>query len=172
MVVADTPIPAGMSVRAFNHRLGDSGLSFYASALLAAELRAGCPQSLHARPFLMPGQDSAVHGRLLQWFQAQAIEPELIAEFDDAALMNAFGQAGLGVFAAPSVLRDDLSRQYAVQEVGRTRDIRQEFYVISVQRRDTHPCVKAVLGSAQSLLSDGSARGLARTPRIKPKPAT
>jgi LysR family transcriptional activator of nhaA len=158
MVVADTPIPAGMSVRAFNHRLGDSGLSFFASAALAAELSAGFPRSLHARPFLMPGQDSAVHGRLLQWFEVHTIEPDLIAEFDDAALMNAFGTAGLGVFAAPSVLRDDLSRQYAVQEIGRTRDIRQEFFVISVQRRDTHPCVKAVLDSAQSLLSHNAAR--------------
>lgn len=152
MVIADSPTPPGTGVRAFNHRLGETGMCFMAAPSLAARLESDFPACLHQRPMLMPGQDTALYGRLVRWFERQRIAPELVAEFDDAALMKAFGRAGLGVFASPAVLAKEISEQYGVVQVGNTDEVRQEFFAISVQRRTTHPCVRAIFDHAGASL--------------------
>lgn len=152
MVIADTPTPPGTGVRAFNHRLGETGLCFFASRLVVDRLRGEFPANLHRMPMLMPGQDTALYGRLVRWFERHHIAPELVAEFDDAALMKAFGRAGLGIFTAPAALADEVAEQYAAVPIGTTDEVRQEFYAISVQRRTTHPCVRAIFDHAGTSL--------------------
>jgi LysR family transcriptional activator of nhaA len=76
----------------------------------------------------------------------------LVAEFDDAALMKAFGRAGLGIFSSPGALAEDIAAQYSVKAIGQTDEVRQEFFAISVQRRTTHPCVRAIFDHAGSSL--------------------
>lgn len=152
MVIADSPTPAGTGVRAFNHRLGETGLCFMAAPAVVASLEGDFPACLHRVPMLMPGQDTALYGKLVRWFERQNIAPELVAEFDDAALMKAFGRAGLGVFASPAALAGEIADQYTVRPIGVTDEVRQEFYAISVQRRTTHPCVRAIFDHAGSSL--------------------
>lgn len=153
MVIADSPTPPGISVRAFNHRLGETGLSFFAAAdRFDPDQAVVFPACLQGQPFLMPGEDTALHGRLVRWFERQGVMPELVAEFDDSALMTAFGRSGHGVFAAPSVLAEEIVRQYGVLLLGSTDEVRQEFYAISIQRRNTHPCVQAIFEHAAESL--------------------
>jgi LysR family transcriptional activator of nhaA len=152
MVIADTPTPPGTGVRAFNHRLGETGLFFFAAPSLADRMKTDFPACLHRMPMLMPGQDTALYGRLVRWFERHAITPELVAEFDDAALMKAFGRAGLGIFSSPAALADEIAEQYSVKPIGQTDEVRQEFFAISVQRRTTHPCVRAIFDHAGSSL--------------------
>jgi LysR family transcriptional activator of nhaA len=155
MVIADSPTPPGVSVRAFNHRLGDSGMAFFAQPeLFKQSIDAGFPQCLHRQPVLMPGQDTALYGRLVRWFEKLGVSPELVAEFDDAALMTAFGRAGHGYFAAPAVLADEIVSQYGVEFIGSTDEVHQEFFAISIQRRNTHPCVRAIFDHAAESLPE------------------
>lgn len=172
MVIADTPTPPDTGVRAFNHRLGETGVCFMAEPTLAARLTADFPQSLHHTPMLMPGQDTSLYGRLVRWFERHRVVPELVAEFDDAALMKAFGRAGLGVFASPAVLAQEISQQYGVVRIGSTDEVRQEFFAISVQRRTTHPCVRAIFdhaGASLPALSAEAADGEPTTARTSRK---
>lgn len=171
MVIADTPTPPGTGVRAFNHRLGDTGMCFMAEPGLAARLVGKFPANLHRTPVLMPGQDTSLHGRLVRWFERQRVVPELVAEFDDAALMKAFGRAGLGVFASPSALAQEISKQYGVVQLGSTDEVRQEFFAISVERRTTHPCVRAIFDQAGASLPAlaGDSREGASSPQPSPK---
>ena len=152
MVIADSPTPPGTGVRAFNHRLGETGLCFFASRQVVDRLKGDFPANLHRMPMLMPGQDTALYGRLVRWFERHHIAPELVAEFDDAALMKAFGRAGLGIFSSPAALADEIADQYSVIPIGITDEVRQEFYAISVQRRTTHPCVRAIFDHAGTSL--------------------
>ena len=153
LVIADSPIPPGISVRAFNHPLGWSGISFFGAEAIGQAARGRFPDVLSSLPMLMPGEDSAMHAQLLRWFERRGVSPELIGEFDDAALMNSFGHAGMGVFAGPTALEDEICRQYEVSVIGRTDEVRQEYYAISVERRTTHPCVVAIREGAATLLS-------------------
>ena len=95
-------------------------------------------------PFLLPGEDSALRSRLLHWFEQQGVRPRIAGEFDDSALMSAFGEAGVGFFAKPSAIHDMVMRQYELDLVGSTEDIREQFFAISVQRKITHPAVLAI----------------------------
>lgn len=159
MVIADSPTPPGISVRAFNHRLGESGMAFFASRdLLLQRPEVAFPNCLDRMAMLMPGQDTALYGRLVRWFERVGVAPDLVAEFDDAALLTAFGRSGHGVFAAPAVLAEEVVGQYGVVHIGSTDEVHQEFYAISIQRRNTHPCVRAIFEHAAESLPDRIAR--------------
>ncbi len=152
LVIADGPMPQSSHVRAYNHRLGHSTLAFFAAPALALQLGDDFPRNLDRAPILLPGTDSEVSPHLLAWFERQDVSPRAVGEFDDGALMMAFGRAGSGVFAAPAVLADEICEQYGVQVIGRTGEIRQEYFAISIERRITHPCVLAVSHAASDML--------------------
>lgn len=156
LVLADMPIPQSIDVRAYNHRLGESGLTFFASPALAERCTTAFPDCLNAMPMLLPGEDSAIRARLLRWLDGLGIRPAFVAEFDGNSLMAAFGQAGAGIFVAPSTLENETRAQYGVTVVGHTAEISAEYFAISVERRLSHPCVLAITRAARDrIFRDG-----------------
>ncbi len=152
MVIADGPIPSSVNVRGFNHLLGSSGISFFATEALASRLEGEFPQNLNNMPLLLPGETTIVHSRLREWLDNQHIYPRIRGEFDDSALMKAFGQTGTGIFIAPTVIAGEVSKQYSVQVIGESREIQEQFYAISVERKISHPAVAAVTETAREWL--------------------
>ena len=144
MVIADRAMPTSMAVRGYSHFLGDSSMSAFATASLASTLTGDFPACLDNAPFLLPGVDVANRPRLLQWFDEQRIRPRVIGEFDDSALMKAFGQAGSGAFVAPTAIADYICKQYGVLMLGTIDSVREQIYAITTQRRLTHPAVVAI----------------------------
>lgn len=144
MVIADRTLPVSVNVRAHNHFLGECGLSAFAAPDLAATLKGKFPACLDNAPFLLPGADVAIRPQLMQWFDQQRIRPRVVGEFDDSALLKAFGQAGSGVFVAPSAIADYVCKQYGVQMLGLIDSVREQIYAITTQRRLTHPAIVAV----------------------------
>ena len=152
LVISDAPIPPSVSVRAYNHRLGESGVSFFASAGLFKRCKGKFPACLDGAPMLVPGDGAAVRPRLDRWRDANKLRPRVVGEFDDSALMKAFGQRGAGVFIGPTVLESEIEKQYGVKTLGRTQEIVEEFFAISVERRVTHPSVVAITAAAKDRL--------------------
>jgi LysR family transcriptional activator of nhaA len=152
LVIAGAPIPPSVSVRAYNHRLGESGVSFFASAGLFKQCKGKFPVCLDGAPMLTFGPDAPVRARLERWCHANKLRPRVVGEFDDSALMNAFGQRGAGVFIGPVLLESEIETQYGVKTLGRTAEIVEEYFAISVERRVTHPCVVAVTEAARDRL--------------------
>jgi LysR family transcriptional activator of nhaA len=153
LLIADGPIPQGVSVRGFNHLLGDCGITFFAAPSLAQKLAGGFPHSLNGNPMVLPGEATAIRGFLMQWLARQRIHPQIVGEFDDSALMKAFGRAGVGVFIAPTVIAEEVQEQYGVVAIGQTDEVRDRFYAISVERRISHPAVVAVTEAARNWLT-------------------
>lgn len=149
IVIADGPMPANSNVRGYSHLLGECGVTFFAAPSLARQVRKGFPQSLDGAPFLLPGEDAAVRSRLLKWFERERIRPRIAGEFDDGALLKEFGEAGTGVFCMPSIVTAQIKRQYGVLEVGRSSEVIEQFYAISVERRLSHPAVVAISSAAR-----------------------
>ena len=152
MVIADGPIPSGLNVRGYNHALGECGISFLAVPKLAKTIRKNFPQSLDGAPLLLPSEINVVQARLLQWLDSLHVYPRVIGEFDDSALMKVFGQAGAGIFIVPSAIDDEVAKQYGVQIIGRTEEVREQFYAISVERKLSHPAVVAITETARAWL--------------------
>lgn len=152
LVIADSPMPPTMNVRGFNHELGASSISFFASKAVQATLQGEFPQCLNDAPLLIPSEGTAVRRKLLDWFHENQIHPQITGEFDDSALMKAFGQAGTGVFIAPSALEQTMLRESDAVLLGRADNINEQFFAISVERRITHPAVMAITRHAQDWL--------------------
>ena len=165
LVIADQPMPTTLSVRAFNHLLGECGVTFFAERRLAQSLAGGFPRFLNGAPLLLPGEDAAVRRRFTQWLDDRRIQPRIVGEFDDPALLSAFGHAGAGVFAVPSVLAKQLARDRNLIALGATDAIVEQFYAISVERRLTHPAVVAVSQAARRGLFTRSGRAARRPKR-------
>ena len=149
MVLADRPLPSSMDIKGYSHPLGECGIAFLAARAVTETLEPDFPANLHGAPLLIPGGDSALHAPLLRWLERHGIQPTVVGEFDDSALMSAFGQAGAGVFPVPLTTAQEVMRQYEVIELGQTLDIRERFFAISVERRLSHPAVVAVSEAAR-----------------------
>ncbi|MBK7613198.1 MAG: transcriptional activator NhaR [Burkholderiales bacterium] len=152
LVLADEPMGRQVSVKAFNHPLGATAMSFFAAPALKRSLAKRFPQCLNGAPMLLQGRASALRQRVDAWLATQQLLPQVVGEFDDAALMKAFGGEGRGVFMAPTVLEAETSAQYGVVVVGRSSELVEEFYAVSVERRITHPCVAAITQAARDRL--------------------
>ncbi|MFT3858738.1 MAG: transcriptional activator NhaR [Aquabacterium sp.] len=149
LVLSDTPLPPALSVNAYNHRLGGSTVSFYATKALAATLKGPFPACLDGAPMLVPASDTALGARLSQWLGVHKLRPRILGEFDDNAVPKALGHFGHGVFMSPSVLDDEVRKQYGVRRLGEATDLIEAFYVITVERRITHPGVAAITQAAR-----------------------
>jgi LysR family transcriptional activator of nhaA len=152
VVLADTPVGPTVRVRAHNHVLGECGVSIFGADRLARAYRRGFPRSLDGAPFLLPRQHSALRLALDDWFERESVRPHIVGEFDDSALMNALGQAGVGLFPAPSPITRELCRQFSVRSLGTLEAVRQRFYAITVDRKLKHPAVIAICEAARRKL--------------------
>ncbi|CRM65850.1 transcriptional activator NhaR [Pseudomonas fluorescens] len=149
LVISDSPMPTHLDIKGYSQKLGECGISFFATHALAERHGGAFPECLHGAPLLIPGAETVVRSRLQRWFADQQIQPRIIGEFDDSALMQAFGQSGSGIFIAPSVIADEVVRQYGVALIGQTDAVTESFYAISVERKVKHPGIVAITEGAR-----------------------
>lgn len=152
LVLSDRIIPHGLNVRAFNHSLGESPIGFFASRDIAAKYRRTFPRSLNGAPVLLPVRSIAIRRSLDEWFEQQDLVPKVVAEFDDSALMKAFGEAGTGVFPAPLAIANEIVSKYNVKEIGVADTVKETYYAISPERRLRHPAVIQITDRARTRL--------------------
>lgn len=149
MVIADRPLPENLNVRGYSHFLGASGVSIFGAKSLLHSKGVDFPRLLDGAPFLLPGADVALYARLRRWFEVEHLHPRIVGEFDDSALMMAFGHAGAGFFAAPSAIESQVIRQHDVAIVGRLDSVRDQVFAITLERKLNHPIIAAICRFAQ-----------------------
>ena len=154
LVLADRPIPPTVSTRGFSHKLGECGVSFFATTKMHKTLKGDFPSCLNGAPLLLPSTNNQLRASINLWLDKHHIHPRIVAEFDDSALMKVFGQEGAGIFIAPAVIAPEVERQYNVSKIGQTDSVKERFYAISVERRIKHPVVSTLLETARELLFD------------------
>ncbi len=149
IVISDRPMPESPSINGFNHHLGDCGISFFCTDELYKTMQGEFPACLDKMPLLLTGDASSLKNKLLQWFKKQNIFPQIVAEFDDGALMKAFGQRGAGVFFAPSIIAKEVEVTFNVRMIGETSEVMESFYAISMYRKTKHIGVVTILNTAR-----------------------
>ncbi len=154
MVLSDTPLSGELSIKAYNHYLGASKLTVFSTPSQVRSYKKHFPRSLHGAPMLLPTPQYAIRNDLDNWFRETGIYPLVCGQFDDSALVKAFGQVGLGLFCMPSVIGDEVCKNFNVRPVGEIEGVTQKFYAISAERKVRHPAVAAVCDNARSALFD------------------
>ena len=150
LVIADAPVPSGLGVRLFSHLIGESGVSLFAVPALAAKYRRRFPDALTDAPLLLGARTSALRRAVDTWCVRAHVRPRIVAEVEDAAVLQALGAQGLGCFAAPTVVEAEIRRTYGVRVVGRLPDAYERFYAISAARTLQHPAVLRMLKAAST----------------------
>jgi LysR family transcriptional activator of nhaA len=152
VVLSDMPLPPNVSIRAYSHSLGKSSITLFAVPKLARTLRTKLPHSLQAAPFLLPTTGTVSRRLLDQWMEDAGVRPHVVAEFEDSALLKVFGQSGMGVFPASSVIGTEIAEQYGVAPVMTLTGCEEEFFAISMERRLRHPSVQRLIEEARQKL--------------------
>jgi LysR family transcriptional activator of nhaA len=156
LVISDIPLPPSISVKAFTHLLGRSSVSFFAAPALLKRFgwtlrraQATFPHCVGELPLLYPGPGTALRPRLDGWLREEGLTPQAVGEFEDSALIKAFGRQGAGIFAGPTVLREEIEEQYQVKCLGSAQGLIEEFFALSIERRIVHPAVAAITANAR-----------------------
>ena len=152
LVLSDIPLAPGLDVRAYNHAMGESTTTLFAAPELARSLKRKFPSSLSGAPFLMPSKNAAIRQQLDLWLGDQDLHPTIVGQFEDSALMKVFGQAGRGVFPAPTVVQSQIIKKYGVRAIGELEQVRERFYAISPERKIKHPAVARIIENAKTEL--------------------
>ena len=152
VVLSDEALPPSLDVRAYSHLLGETGLAFFAAKIFKpAVLRRDFPKCLATVPLLLPHESAAIRQQIAGWIADQGLSVRIAGEIQDSALLKVFGQAGVGVFPAPAAVADDITEQFAVEEIGRTDSVRERFYAVTVERRITNPAVAARIKASRRI---------------------
>ena len=152
MIISDCPIDSTQQEGLFSVKIGECSVSFWCMNPPPEKPFPGC---LEERRLLIPGRRTAMGRQLTQWFEQQGVSPSILGEFDDAALMKAFGFFNQGIFMAPTIYREEILEGEEVMLLGETQDLMEEYYVIFAERMIQHPAVKRVCESDFSFLFAG-----------------
>lgn len=152
IVIADRPISPSAKVKAYNHFVGECGISLLAAPEMAKRYRKGFPASLNAAPFLLPTPESAVRLELDQWFDTKGIEPKRIAVFQDRALMKIAARQSRGIIPIPKSIEKEVLAEFHLEVVGRIEEVKEQVYVISIERKLKNPLVLKFCQAGQSSL--------------------
>jgi len=152
LILSDRPIPSGLSVKAFSHTLGSSDISLFCPPAQSRLYSKNFPQSLDKAPMLLPTMDNPIRRPLDDWFEHIGVSPALVAEFEDSALMKAFGEAGNGIFPSPTAISDEVERMYRVRRIGNPIPVQEAYFAISPERKLKHPAVLRIIDAARARL--------------------
>ncbi|HLL24931.1 MAG TPA: transcriptional activator NhaR [Kofleriaceae bacterium] len=154
VVISDAPVPPDSEKRLFNHVLGESTITMVAPSSLAPGLRRNFPRSLHKAPLLLPLTGSSLRRNLDSWFEAEGVQPEVVAEAEDSALLKAFAADGMGAIFIPTVIAKTVCQRYDVVEIAVVDAVRERYYAITAEKRLAHPAVLAIRNAARADLFD------------------
>jgi LysR family transcriptional activator of nhaA len=144
-VLSDRAAPSNPNLRLYSHKLGEAPLAWFAPAALVDPQGPPFPACLAQMPVLLPTGHAAVRPRIDQWLEREGLRPRVAGEFEDSALLAAFGRSGMGAFPASHWSREELLADGSIVLLGESPELVEAFYLISAERRVQHPLVQRLL---------------------------
>jgi LysR family transcriptional activator of nhaA len=144
-VLSDRAAPPNPNLRLYSHALGDAPMAWFAPAAMAKKVKKPFPECLADLPVLLPTGHAAVRPRLDQWFERKEIRPRIAGEFEDSALLAAFGRSGMGAFPSSRWSNAELLKDPGLKFLGETPEVVEHFHLISAERKIQHPLVQRLL---------------------------
>jgi LysR family transcriptional activator of nhaA len=132
VVLLDAPASNGFQGR--THGVGESDVGIFGTSGLVEQYKENFPQSLAGAPLLLPPIGSVMRQLLDAWLSVHSIEPRVVAEVDDTALLKAFATAGLGLLALPIATAREAGKRYSLRRVGVVEGARVMYYALTIDR--------------------------------------
>ena len=141
MILSDYPVDSNQSPGLFSKKLGECNMSFFCQKAIQLD---DFPADLEKHRLLIPGSRTSMGRKLLQWFDQQGIQPNVLGEFDDAALMKSFARYNNVIFLAPQIYQKEVDGSAPLYQVAEVAELKEEYYVIFAERMIQHPAVKSI----------------------------
>ena len=151
VVISDQPVPRALSIKVSAVEIGASGIGFFVPRAMVKR-GVSLERALTQLPVLLPSPNTEVRRKLDSWFERNDIEPTIAAEFEDGALMKAFGRRGTGIFPAPVIVRDDIADMYHARYLGEASGVQEHYFLVVASRRRKQPLLQQVLERASASL--------------------
>lgn len=148
LVLADHAPALSLNFKVQHQIMATSAVSWYATPLVAEQAVIDFPHCLAQLPVLLPTTHNALRSRLKHWFESERINPNVVGEFEDNALLTTFGISGMGVFPAADWLEDYITQQHGLIKIAGCGDVVEHFHAIYTQRKVIHPLVSKLLMSS------------------------
>lgn len=149
VILTDAPANPNVKVHAFSHLLGESEVAFFGHARLVERHGGEFPRCMEGAPVLLPTENTVLRRSLDQWFEIKGVRPNVVGEFEDSALLQAFGRQGAGFFPGASVIKGEIEAQYGVRLIGLATEVKERLYSVTVERKIKNPAVEAICESAR-----------------------
>jgi LysR family transcriptional activator of nhaA len=149
LVLAGQPAPPNPNLRLVSERLVAAPVDWFGPASLVRKAEVDTfPRSLARLPVLLPTRHAVLRHTLELWFDGLGLQPTVVGEFEDSALLAVFAARGLGVFPVSRLGADDVGLMRGLRLLGRSADLKEEIHAIRSRRGLHHPLVRRVLGAA------------------------
>jgi LysR family transcriptional regulator, transcriptional activator of nhaA len=152
LVLADRSAPQRANLRLQSKLLGNVAIAFYGTRDLQRKYAGSFPESLQGVPLLLPARSNPLRASIDTWLEGHDLQPQIIAEFSDSALLKTFGRTGLGLFPAPLAMQGDILAQFGAVPVGELTGVSESWYAIATQRRLQHPAVSLILDASTAAM--------------------
>jgi len=149
VVLAGQAAPRNPNQRLSSERIDRSEVQWYGPASLVRKpMRDRFPQSLLDLPVLLPTAHSPLRSTLDRWFHDSGIRPQVVAEFEDSALLAVFAARGLGVFPVSQLGAQDVGLVRGLRLLGSIPEVSEEVHAIWSKRGQHHPLVRQLVAAA------------------------
>ena len=81
------------------------------------------------------------------------MRPDIVAEFDNSALLKAAASSGIGVFAMHSAATAEITERLGFTRVGELDGLSIRFQALTRERRLDHPLLRRALDEAAASLA-------------------
>jgi LysR family transcriptional regulator, transcriptional activator of nhaA len=150
LVLTGQAAPQNPNLRLVSEKLAATAVDWYGPASLVRQAAAkDFPHCLNSLPVLLPTGHSALRATLDRWFDAEGLQPHVVGEFEDSALLAVFAARGMGVFPSSRLGADDLALMRGLRLLGRCEGVHEEIHAIRTRRSQHHPLVQQVLAAAR-----------------------
>jgi LysR family transcriptional activator of nhaA len=144
-VLSDRAAPAKSELRITSQMLSSSPVIWCAPRNWADAARKDYPRSFAHVPLLLPTRHSAARQRIDHWLEREKINPLIVGEFEDNALLMTFAAAGMGVFPAAASQESDILDAHKLEKIATCLEVHEEFHLIYTARKVLHPLLTQLL---------------------------
>ncbi len=154
LVISDREIPPHIKIKGYSHFLGSSTISLLGSTIHKNKYKKNFPKSLNNAPLLIPSSESILHNEILNWISNNQISPQILANFQDTALMKIAAKNKLGIIPVPKIISKEVCKEYNLEVIGEIKDIKERLYIITLERRLKNPLIVEISNQSLNLFDN------------------
>lgn len=143
LVLSDVPPSEEGALKIVSHRMLEAPLAWFGAARWGPGPVTWA--TLRTTPVLLPAAPTHARVALLAACQEHGITPTVAGEYADTALLIEMAEAGDGIFAAPQILRETLTRRHQLIELGTIPELQEGYWLLFHHRKRHHPAIARLL---------------------------